>query len=253
MAYNKVLLKLAAWRLKEQEKVAFVPAGDPSMASAAPGAGGAPPGADPAGAGGMPPMDPSAAMTGGAPAPPAPAPDPSMAGGSGAAPMPSGGGGLDADRIRQIIRQEMMQHHAQGGGGGAGGAGGPAKPKQDINTVSMDMYQVKKMLTYFFNQQGIPLPPDILDGPNRDPSTGMPMPAGMPGSTSDPAKSQAAPPQSAIQPIQPMQPAMPEKQGRFDERLFDIGADGPSAFTGIKHKTAAVAELIKALNNRGNK
>jgi hypothetical protein len=102
--------------------------------------------------------------------------------------------------IQQSIQQAM-------GAGSPAGAGKPAKP--DLNTVAIDIFQVKKMLQYLFNQMGIALPPDILDGPNRDPSTGMPMAPGQPGSTSDPNitaqnAQQQQPPGGQIQPIQPM-------------------------------------------------
>lgn len=207
MNYNPELMALAEWRLaelrKQHEKQAFIP----------PGGGG-----DPSGGGGPPPgMDPSMA---GGPGGPPPGMDPAAMGG--APPMPPGGGGMDPMMIQQMVTQAVQQ--AMGAQGGAGAAGGPVgaagagKPvKASLETVAMDIYQVKTLLVSMFNQQGWPLPSNILDGPNRDPNTGMPMAPGTPGSTSDPAQMQAAQQQAgaggaqggAIPSIPPMEAAGP--------------------------------------------
>lgn len=266
MNINTDLITLAEWRLKQlnrptetpAEKTAFVPPGGDAA-----GGGGAPPGvADPS-AGGMPPPDPS---MGGAGAPP---PDPSAGGG---APVP-GGGGMTADTISQIVAQTMQQMNGMGGGAGGAGAGAGKMAKPDINTVAIDIFQVKKMLQYMFNTMGIPLPPDILDGPNRDPSTGTPMPPGASGSTSDPSMVSQQPAGGgagaggqqggAIPPIQPMQPGGPgvagpspggappgmgaEKQGE-DSVLHMGNGYSPYSFD-PRHisRAAALSALVKRL------
>jgi DNA polymerase-3 subunit gamma/tau len=217
MPINPELVKLARYTVGRQRvKQAVQPPqqDDPSQQA---GGGGAPP-MDPSmmgGAGGAP-MDPSmAAAAGGGGAPPA---DPSAGGGG---PVP-GGGGLTADSIRQIMMDVLGQMGIQPGMGGAGGAGGagmkPGKP--DPMAQGMDIFQIKKMLTTIMNAMGIEMPQDILDGPNRDPSTGAPMPPGAPGSTSDPSRQsppaagggqggQGGQPQSSIKPIGQLQGAFP--------------------------------------------
>lgn len=253
--YNDTLLQLAKWRIDQQrqtEKVAFVPSGatgdgaggDPSaggMAGAMAG-GGAPP--DPSMMGAMAGGDPSA----GAGAPPPPPPDPSAG---------AMGGGMDiSEMVRTAVQTELAKVNAGGMGGDPSAAGGMNKPiKADINTVAMDIFQVKKMITFLFNYMKIPLPPDVMDGPNRDPATGQPTPPNAPGSTSDPTR-QSAPPDAAIKPIEPMQPAMPPdsgaggvKQSFVNSALFDMGEESTS-FTSIKNKAAGLANLAKSLRER---
>jgi hypothetical protein len=201
-------------------------------------------------------MDPS---MGGAP-PGGMPPDPSMGGG---APMP-GAGGLTADSIRQIMQETLGQMGMVPGQSGPGGGAAGGKPgKPDLMAMSMDIFQIKKMMTTLFNTMGVPIPQDILDGPNRDPSSGMPMSPGAPGSTSDPSR--VAPPapgggggagggQSAIKPIQPMQGAFPgasggEKSGevRIGEETQPIkhGAGGE-----IKNKAAALNAVLRRKSRR---
>jgi hypothetical protein len=239
LTLNPILLKAA------RHKVAFQPpAGmDPSAAGGAP-----PPGADPSMGGGMPPgADPS--MMGGAPPPGG---DPS--GGAGA-PVP-GANGLTADSLRQIMTEVMQGVQQQGGGPGGGGAGGKSS-KPDPMAMAMDIFQIKKMLTYMFNNMGMPMPPDLLDGPHRDPSTGAAVPPGTPGSTSDPnlAASQppaggagAAPPgggggagpASSIAPVAPMAGAFPAGGG---------GGGAPqqksSEIQDMRHRAAAVHAILR--------
>lgn len=153
----------------ETRKSAFVPTqggGDPSQG------GGAPP-IDPSMAGGAPPADPSQA--------PVPTMDPNatMAVGDpagGAAPPPAapagGGGGGDplsglGDSIRSAVQEAL-------GAAGMQGKGGPKQPKPDINTIATDVFQTKKLLLHYMKLQGVEIPMDILDGPNRDPVTGAP-------------------------------------------------------------------------------
>lgn len=243
---NPHLRKQAAAYIKQlREKIAVQPPMDPSAADGMPpgmdpaAAGGAPPGMDPA-AGGMPPgMDPSM-MAGGAgasPAPTAPPPDPTGGAGGGANP-------LDAvlSKLDQLGQQmQMAPQNQQGPGGAPGGPGKPGKP--DLLAMSMDIFQLKKIVLDAFNkifqllgQEGGYQPPqEVIDGPNRDPSTGMPMPPGMPGSTSDPnmqtqqGQPQGAPggagPQSSIKPIQPIQGAMPVGPGGggTKQSSFNVG------------------------------
>lgn len=250
MNINPELIQLAQWRLTQIEKQAFVPpgAGDPSQG-----------GGDPSQAQG--PVDPN-----GPPVDPSQGAAPPMGGGpGGAAPMP-GGGGMTNDTIQQVVQQVMQQ--MGGGAGVAGGAGGGmgGKPaKADINTVAIDIFQVKKMLQYLFNSMGIPLPPDILDGPNRDPSTGAMMPPGAPGSTSDPAvTAQNAQQQGGqqqpggqaggpIPPIQPMEgagasPGGAAKQGE-DQSLF-MGTRHTDGFDAtFFNKASALSTLYNRLKN----
>lgn len=253
--YSKTLFKLAAWRVAEDnghDKKAFIPpgGGDPMAA-----AGGMPP-MDPAamaGGGGMPPpMDPAmmdpAAMGGSMPPPSAPPPMPGM--------DPMAGLG---DTIRGIIQQELANAGGMGGRGGATGAkGGPVKA--DINSVANDIFQVKKILVYLLNMWEIPLPPDILDGPNRDPATGAPVAPGTPGSTSDPSKVQSPPNNSAIKPIEAMQPAMPAPGGpekQSHDWRYDIGQETTreenqsSGFSEIAGKAANLARLTNSLRKKG--
>lgn len=251
--YNYTLLELAKWRLNDQmQKSGFVPSGDPSqdpsagMPGAMAGAGGAPP--DPSAMG----MDPSAAG-GGAP------PDASMMSSPTPAPQPD-----ITETIRSIMQQELAKSApAAGGGGGAGGGGAAGRSaRPDIVTVANDIFQVKKILTYLLNLWGIPLPPDVLDGPNRDPSTGLPVPPGTPGSTSDPSQ-QAAPaggggsaggPQGAFPAIQPVQPAFGGGGGgstkTSSDNIFQLGVESSEAtqsFNSITNRAAALAKLAQSL------
>lgn len=269
MMINPELLALAEWRLKqleqgaELEKQAFTPPG-----------GGGPPGGDPSGGAGggpppgaAPPMDPS--MGGGAPPM-----DPSMAGGAPPGGPVPGGGGLTADSIAQIVTQTMQQQGAAGGAGGPGAAGKMAKP--DINTVAIDIFQVKKMLQYLFNTMGIQMPPDILDGPNRDPSTGVPMPPGAPGSTSDPAATAAAAqqqgqpgggaggappggaggaPGGAIPPISPIQAGGPGVGGEkmsMDRSLYmgNRSQEGSESIITAVNRATALSAIVHRLQKR---
>lgn len=253
MLCNPELVRMALWACEEMEKKSqskssFVPPGggqeDPNAAAAAggvampPGGGGMPPGgAMPPGGGGMPP-DPTGGMGGG---------------GGGATPDLQG-------MISQAVQQAMQQQAGGGmgggamGGGGAGGAAGmaggmkPAKP--DIHTVAQDIFQVKKMLTHLFNSQGMPLPPDILDGPNRDPQLGHPVPPGTPGSTSDPQK----PPQqhqSSIQPIEAMQGASPSPGGTKSgwDQTIGIGSVYPSNNAEFASRTANLVRLLNQIKD----
>ncbi len=247
MLFNPDLMEMALWAIEKhkQEKQAFVPPGAPA---GDPSAGGQPPPG-----GGVPPTDPSQMAA---------------AGGGGAPPAAAGGmpdiQGLIQTTVQQAVQQAMGgQGGAPGMGGGmGGGAGGmmgkPGKP--DPQAQGMDIFQIKKMLTHFFNIQGIPLPPDIMDGPNRDPQTGMPMPPGAPGSTSDPATA-AQPAQpgggqaqgGGIQPIQPMggqgaNPTMtPDASGGQAKMSHSLGEEYLYTTT---NRASALAHLIKQLQLR---
>lgn len=219
MGIDRSLLNYARQRVG-LEKSALVPAG-----------GGAPPGMDPSGGGGMPPgMDPS--MMGGAP----PGMDPAMMGGGGmppgmdpammgggmppggtAGPPPDAGGGDIGAVIQTAMTNALSQAGMLPGAGGAGGPGGKGAkvPKPDIGTIATDVFQLKKLLFTMFRINGWELPPDILDGPNRDPMTGNPAASPTGGSDVPPGSdpSVQAQPDSAIQPIQPMQAAVPTPPG----------------------------------------
>jgi hypothetical protein len=235
MLVNPELLRLAAWRLENPDGVKEAFVPPGAMDPAA--GGGAPPGA--------PPMDPS--MAGGAP-PGAPPMDPSMMGG--APPMAAPAAAPAAPAV----------------------AGKPAKA--DINTVAMDIFQVKKLVMHFYrtvtDALGIPfnLPQDIIDGPNRDPATGASVAPGTPGSTSDPnqappSQAQQAPPPNAIPPIAPVDPATmnappPDagaKQGYVDQGLYLGGgvemAPMPQAFdTSIISRASAISAIMRRLHTK---
>lgn len=149
---------------------------DPSMMG---GGGGMPPGGmppmDPM-MGGMPPMDPmlmGGLPPGAAPPPPLPPLDPALlASLGGGAPPPDGGegaapgGGTPAkDELRTLIREEL----ASAGLNPPGTSSSSKKAnKPDLNTIALDVYQIKKMLLHMMRVQGIDLPDEVLDGPGRD-------------------------------------------------------------------------------------
>ena len=115
----------------------------------------------------------------------------------------------------------MTQALASSGLQGQGGKMGPnGKPqvKPDINTIATDVFQLKKMLFSIMRHQNIELPPDVLDGPNRDPMTGAPAVSPSGGSDVQPGASMqpgggAGGPDSAIKPIEPMAGAFPAPPG----------------------------------------
>ena len=135
---NPELLGLAKQNLAkaaDDEKAAFVQAGDPMM--------------DPmAGGGGAPPMDP---MMGGGPPPGGPPMDP-MAGGPPMDPMAGGAPPMDP----MAALQPMIQQAVQAAMGGAGGGdGGQIKPKIDVN---IEIMQIKKILAKISDALGITIP-----------------------------------------------------------------------------------------------
>jgi hypothetical protein len=144
--------------------------------------------------------------------------------------MPGGGGvspgEIDA-KIQGAVQQALQAAQGAGGGGMPGQAAKPPKP--DINTVATDLFQLKKMIFADMRQRGVEPPPDILDGPNRDPVTGAPTASPTGGSDVPPEGGQ--PPQGAFPPIEPMQPGLPP------------GGGGKQA-SHLSH-TAAVAGLLK--------
>lgn len=250
MLFNPELLAAARMRLasiyQDAEKAAFAPPGmDPSAGGGMPPGAppGMPPGMDPSMMGGMPPpgMDPSAGGM-----PPGPPMDPSMMAG---APPP----GIDPEMIRQLVQQELAK------GNGAAGAGMPGKPgKPDLNAVAMDLYQTKKLVVMMAQQMGLTLPQDVLDGPNRDPSTGAAMPPGTPGSTSDaskpvqPGPGPSAGPDNALQPLSPLQPASltpPPDAGTKagSDMVPDIGISHPARSSGFDIQTVNRAAALSAI------
>jgi hypothetical protein len=268
MPLNQELVKLARYRL---HKTAFQPPMDPSQQQGGQPpmdpsmGGGAPPGMDPSQGGGMPPgMDPSMMQQ---QQQPPPGMDPSMGGGGGMPPQdPSmgggqpvpGAGGLTSDSIRQIMQEVLGQLGVVPGQAGPGGGAAGGKPgKPDLMAMSMDIFQLKKMVSSIMNTMDIPMPQEIIDGPNRDPGTGVPMPPGSPGSTSDPSR--ASQPMGgggggggagggaggdqpgAIKPISPMQGALPtQKSGEH------IGESVQPQFnTDVRNKAAALNAILR--------
>jgi hypothetical protein len=178
-----------------------------------------------------------------------PPPDPSGGG---------GGGGPGLDMILQKLDQlaqsmQMSPQNQQGPGGAPGGPGKPGKP--DLLAMSMDIFQMKKILFTIANAMGVDIPQEVLDGPNRDPATGMPMPPGMPGSTSDPNTMAQQQPQqgggggqqqSAIPPIKPMQAATPTGDGGPAGKTASVGQPFGSASKDVQNKASALAALLRS-------
>jgi hypothetical protein len=133
-------------------------------------------------------------------------------------------------------------------------AGKPTKP--DISTVAMDVYQLKSLMMHMgqtlFGALNIPweLPQHILSGPNRDPQTGMPMPMGAPGSTSDPSviqqqsqQQQQAPQaqgQNALQPISPMPGAGAKSSQDQEDDTVSVGRPHGEALRPPSGRIAAI-------------
>jgi len=205
---NSTLLNAAVNSLRTNygsSKLAFVPS------DAAAGGGAPPPGGDPAAGGGAPPPPPGGdpMAGGGAPPPPdagggampPPPPDPSM--------MVGGAGMADPASIAGQVAQGVQQGMQASGLQGNKGVGPNGKPavKPDINTIATDVFQLKKMLFAIMRHANIELPPDVLDGPNRDPQTGAPAESPTGGSDVQPGASMMG--QSSIKPIEAMQGAFP--------------------------------------------
>lgn len=204
---------------KAREKMAFVP----------------PPPGDPSAGGGMPPMDP-AMMGGGGMPPPMPPSDPLVS-----------SGGTD---VRSMIRDEL----AAAGLVPSGKPGQGKAPKADINTIATDVFQLKKMIFHLIKAQGLSLPDDILDGPNRDPETGAPASSPTGGSDAPPGSSKI---KSTIQPIDPMASAFPggekSSQVALDEEYDETVAGTPISRSTPRtvSKAAAMARMIKrSMNGR---
>ena len=150
------------------------------------------------------------------------------------------------------------------------GPNGKPQVKPDINTIATDVFQLKKMLFAIMRHANIELPPDVLDGPNRDPMTGAPAESPAGGSDVQPGASMGAGAQSAIKPVQPMQGAFPSggmgpagsgsagpggmggmgKTSSFNGR---VGSEISQAVTGaqIMSKAAAVALMCRRRNESG--
>lgn len=200
-------------------------------------AAGAPPGGGDPGAGGMPPGPPPGDPSAGAPLPPSG--DPSM--GSGVMPpvdpsasMPPMPSPDMAAQIASGVAQALQTSGLQGNKG-------PTAPKPDINTIATDLFQLKKMFLHYLRIQGIELPPDILDGPNRDPMTGAPAAGPAGGSDAQPGSSmqQAG---GGINPIKPMSGQLPA-MGKSSSYNAKIGSEMTSE--NIMSKAAAVAMLLR--------
>jgi hypothetical protein len=159
------------------------------------------------------------------------------------------------------IEQMMQSMGGQGGGAGGPGMPGMKPPKPDINTVATDVFQLKKMFLHDLRSRGVEMPPDILDGPNRDPQTGMPtqtpmggsdpsvgaMPGGGGGPGGPPGGGGPAP-QSAIKPMQPMQGAFPSPAGpgkmaavKEDADIYKVGSEFKTA-RGLANRASQLAQ-----------
>jgi hypothetical protein len=146
----------------------------------------------------------------------------------------------------------MAQQQTQGGAPGAGGA---KAPKVDINTVATDVFQLKKMMFSVFQRMGLEMPPDLLDGPNRDPQTGMPSVAPTGGSTpAGGGQAGAGQPLSAIQPIEPMQGAFPsgpggggQDAGGKSAGIGKVGSSIPVTDVNIVNSPVAHAQALAAM------
>ena len=145
--------------------------------------------------------------------------------------------------IQQQVQQAMMQSGA-GAGGQGGAAGGMKTNKPSIETIAMDVFQLKKMFLHFLKIQGIELPPDVLDGPNRDPATGMPAPPDPTGGLGAQGGGGGAP-QSAISPIQPMQGAFPAPPGGGKTASFEPRVGEEVNGTRTLNKAAAMAQMLR--------
>jgi hypothetical protein len=172
-----------------------------------------------------------------------------MMGGGGMPPMPGGGapmGDIDA-KVQQAVQQAMQTANPAAGGAGGAGAGGKP-PKPDINVVATDLFQLKKMFLAYLRRQGVELPPDILDGPNRDPNTGNASASPTGGSDVPPAP-QMTP--GAIQPIEPIQSASPMPKQASAMRPAEAAAfilkeasDVLRLYAAIKDREAVLEDLL---------
>ena len=226
---------------RQQVKAAFVdPAtaggggGDPSQGGGAP-----PPGGDPSQGGGAPPpgADPAGDLSTQLQAQAANQPPP----------------GLTEDRVMQMIQGAM-----QGGGGGMGAGGGAGqqmgpngmpKKKVDVNT---EIYQIKKLLIYQLQSQGVTVPPEMLLGDPADDPQAAPGEAAQ-----DPASAGAAPgtQQSSIPPLKPMGGASPALAaaaggggGQKQSQFLNRGTPIAPSFLETVNRASSLSALIRAAN-----
>lgn len=235
-AINAALLALVDASLAGEVKAAVAPP-DAAMGGGAPG--GMPPGA--------PPMDPS--MGG------APPMDPAAMGGMPPGAPPADPGAMPGGDIATIVQQAVQQAMAQSGGGAAGA---PMQPKKaDPAVIDARLYKIERRLDAMFEFLQIPLPQDLISGPQPDPMA-MQM-AAQANPQQPPPQPSAAPPSgggggagggSSIQPISPIQGAMPQKTAAD----FDIGQAIPLDDTVIAAtELAAAAAKYRALNRAASK
>jgi hypothetical protein len=90
------------------------------------------------------------------------------------APPPAESVDIDS-KIQQAVQKALQ-------GAGLQGSSNPKQAKPDINTIATDIFQIKKMILHDLRLRGVELPPEILDGPNRDPMTGAAAPSPSGGS-----------------------------------------------------------------------
>jgi hypothetical protein len=195
---NPELLGLAKQNLAkaaDDEKAAFVQAGDPMMDPMAAQGGGPP--MDPMMGGGGPPMDPMMGGGGGPPMPGGPPMDPMM---GGAPPM-------DPMAALQPMIEQAVQAAMASQGGGMGGDGGQIKPKIDVN---IEIMQIKKILAKISDALGIQIPAaDMVATPEDLTAMAQGNSAGAGALEGGGGPSAISPPS----PIDPMGAAMPGAPG----------------------------------------
>jgi hypothetical protein len=183
--------------------------------------------------GGMPPMDPSMLMGGGMP-PGMPPMDPNMSTGGGGS-----SGGPSLEEIKALIREELSS---------AGAASGKTTKagKPDLNVMATDIYQIKKLLINLYRVLNIELPVSILDGPTRDPMTGLTQDTAEAGGEKQDNQTSSINP---IEPIKPAFPTSPNSEKKSAHRLGNIGSDSH-----IKQQATSsdVARLIEKILKQKN-
>ena len=214
-------------------KAAFV---DPSQASGQPDPSqqqGPPPGGDPSQGGGAPP----------------PGPAPGAADVSAQLQAQSANqGSLTEDRVMQMI-QGALQGAGGGAGGGAGAMGPNGQPKKKVD-VNTEIYQIKKLLIYMLQAQGVTVPPEMLLGDPADD------PQAAPGAAAqDPASAGAAPgtQSSAIPAMKPMGGASQALAGggaQKQSEFLNRGSVMSPSFLETVNQASGLAALIRQANSR---
>lgn len=212
---------------------------DPSVAAA----GGAPMaamgGADPM-AGAMPGME---AM------PPMPV-DPAAAG----MPVDPAAAGVDPLAAEApLTRADVEAMIAESGGGAAGGAAaGGAKKKIDVD---IELFQIKTLLVKMYDFLNIPIPSDVVMGPDGAAPGGEETPAAEPAEAGGETAAAGLAPSSAISAPEAIQGASPElaqgaktaatKKGEMPKGFGGVPFDPPSDIETMGNQAAALAKLFE--------